>query len=114
VLLGSVLLQAKYITFHSALQIGLSTYLELFQRNPETLSLFSFLKHLSKEDLEFYSQLKNHAVRVTGVLTMLVRQVRSWGLQRPLWEINVHVRIRLHNENRILRNAIKIDHFVSA
>ncbi len=39
------------------------------------MKLFSFLKHLSKEDLEFYSQLKHHAVRVTGVITMLVRQL---------------------------------------
>ena len=58
------------------LQIGLSTYLNLFQRSPEALQLFPFLKHLSKEDLEFYAQLKHHAIRVTGVLGMLIRQVR--------------------------------------
>lgn len=56
-------------------EIGLTMYLEMFKKNPETLTLFPFLKHLSKEDLEFYSQLRNHAVRVTGVLTMLITQL---------------------------------------
>ena len=57
-------------------QIGLTSYLEMFKRAPESLSMFPFLKHLSNEDLEFYSQLRDHAVRVTGVLSMLIRQVR--------------------------------------
>ena len=60
-------------------QIGLSTYLNLFERSPEALALFPFLKHLSKEDLEFYSQLKHHAIRVTGVITMIVKQVLYTG-----------------------------------
>jgi hypothetical protein len=59
------------------LQIGLSSYLELFRRAPESLSVFPLLRHLSQEDLEFYSQLKNHSIRVTGVLSMLIRQVRA-------------------------------------
>ena len=58
-------------------QIGLTSYLEMFKRAPESLSMFPFLKHLSNEDLEFYSQLRDHAVRVTGVLSMLIRQVRA-------------------------------------
>ena len=58
-------------------QIGLTSYLEMFKRAPESLSMFPFLKHLSNEDLEFYSQLRDHAVRVTGVLSMLIRQVGS-------------------------------------
>jgi hypothetical protein len=49
----------------------------MFKRAPESLSMFPFLKHLSNEDLEFYSQLRDHAVRVTGVLSMLIRQVRK-------------------------------------
>jgi hypothetical protein len=57
------------------LQIGLTSYLEMFKRAPESLSMFPFLKHLSNEDLEFYSQLRDHAVRVTGVLSMMIRQV---------------------------------------
>jgi len=65
---------AQIHTF-SLFQIGLTAYLSLFQKSPEALSLFPFLKHLDKEDLEFYSQLQNHAVRVTGVISMLVKQV---------------------------------------
>ncbi len=57
------------------MQIGLTAFLSLFQRSPEALSLFPFLKHLDKEDLEFYSQLQNHAVRVTGVVTLLVKEL---------------------------------------
>ena len=56
-------------------RVGLSSFLELFRRAPESLHAFPFLKHLNQEDLEFYAQLRNHSVRVTGVLSMLVRQV---------------------------------------
>ena len=58
-----------------AFQIGLTAYLDLFKRSPEAQTLFPFLKHLSQEDLEFYSQLKHHAIRVTGIITMLIKQV---------------------------------------
>lgn len=77
------------------LQIGLTTYLELFQKNPETMKAFPFLKHLSKEDLEFYSQLKNHAVRVTGVINLLVRQ-----LELPQEEADAKISEFLHNLGR--------------
>ncbi len=58
----------------SSFQIGLTAFLSLFQRSPEALSLFPFLKHLDKEDLEFYSQLQHHAVRVTGVVTLIIKE----------------------------------------
>ena len=58
-------------------QVGLSTFLELFRRAPESLHFFPFLKHLNQEDLEFYAQLRNHSVRVTGVLSMLVKQLEQ-------------------------------------
>lgn len=56
-------------------QIGLTSYLELFRRAPESLALFPFLKQLGPDDLEFYAQLKNHSIRLTGFISMLVKQV---------------------------------------
>merc|ERR1719468_1094774 len=58
-------------------QVGLSSFLELFRRAPETLSVFPFLKQLGPEDMEFYHQLKNHSIRITGVISMLVKQLES-------------------------------------
>ena len=68
--------KAVFILSSFRFQIGLTMYLELFKRNPESKANFPFLKHLDHDDIEFYDQLKNHAIRVTGVLGMLIRQVR--------------------------------------
>ena len=69
--------KAVFILSSFRFQIGLTMYLELFKRNPESKANFPFLKHLDHDDIEFYDQLKNHAIRVTGVLGMLIRQVRN-------------------------------------
>ena len=37
-------------------QVGLSSFLELFRRAPDSLQAFPFLKKLNHEDLEFYAQ----------------------------------------------------------
>lgn len=63
------------IVENQILQIGLTSYLEMFRRAPESLALFPFLKQLGPEDLEFYAQLKNHSIRLTGFISMLVKQV---------------------------------------
>ncbi len=40
---------------------------------------------MDKEDLEFYSQLQNHAVRVTGVVTLLVKEVGVKWMQEDFF-----------------------------
>ena len=77
-LLLSLVLKKSYF------KVGLSSFLELFRRAPETLSVFPFLKQLGPEDMEFYHQLKNHSIRITGVISMLVKQVTFFKGQQTL------------------------------
>ena len=47
-------------------QVGLSSFLELFRRAPDSLHAFPFLKKLNHEDLEFYAQvLTSHWGKIT-------------------------------------------------
>ena len=56
-------------------QIGITPYLELFRRKPESLKAFPFLRNAEIEELEFLTELRSHGIRVYGILSMLIGQV---------------------------------------
>ena len=49
--------------------------MDLFKESPEASNAFVFLKHYSTENEEFYNLLSKHALRVLGIVTLLVKEV---------------------------------------
>lgn len=49
--------------------------MDLFKESPEASNAFVFLKHYSTENEEFYDLLSKHALRVLGIVTLLVKEV---------------------------------------
>ena len=51
--------------------------MDLFKESPEASNAFVFLKHYSTENEEFYDLLSKHALRVLGIVTLLVKEVNN-------------------------------------
>ena len=51
--------------------------MDLFKESPEASNAFIFLKHYSTENEEFYDLLSKHALRVLGIVTLLVKEVNN-------------------------------------
>ena len=51
--------------------------MDLFKESPEASNAFVFLKHYSTENEEFYDLLSKHALRVLGIITLLVKEVNN-------------------------------------
>ena len=49
--------------------------MDLFKESPDATNAFGFLKHYSTENEEFYDLLSKHALRVLGIVTLLVKEV---------------------------------------
>ena len=49
--------------------------MDLFKESPDATNAFVFLKHYSTENEEFYDLLSKHALRVLGIVTLLVKEV---------------------------------------
>ena len=49
--------------------------MDLFKESPEASNAFVFLKHYSTVNEEFYDLLSKHALRVLGIVTLLVKEV---------------------------------------
>ena len=58
-------------------QVGVSAFMDLFKESPEASNAFVFLKHYSTENEEFYDLLSKHALRVLGIVTLLVKEVNN-------------------------------------
>ena len=49
--------------------------MDLFSVSPELKMTFSFLQRVSMEDDKFYSLVSKHALRVLGIINLLVKEV---------------------------------------
>jgi len=58
-------------------EVGVSAFMDLFKESPEATNAFVFLKHYSTENEEFYDLLSKHALRVLGIVTLLVKELKS-------------------------------------
>ena len=55
----------------------MTAFMDLFKESPEASNAFIFLKHYSTENEEFYDLLSKHALRVLGIVTLLVKEVNN-------------------------------------
>ena len=55
----------------------MTAFMDLFKESPEASNAFVFLKHYSTENEEFYDLLSKHALRVLGIVTLLVKEVNK-------------------------------------
>ena len=53
----------------------MTAFMDLFKESPEASNAFVFLKHYSTENEEFYDLLSKHALRVLGIVTLIVKEV---------------------------------------
>ncbi|CAB4057013.1 unnamed protein product [Lepeophtheirus salmonis] len=53
----------------------MNAYSQLFKRDPQILLNFPFLKRISKDEYETFLVLKNHSIRVMGIINILVQQL---------------------------------------
>lgn len=51
--------------------------MDLFKVSPELKMTFAFLQHYNTEDEEFYNLVSKHSLRVLGMVTRLVKEVRN-------------------------------------
>ena len=49
--------------------------MDLFKVSPETKMTFEFLHHVDIDDEKFYNLVYKHSLRVTGMITTLVKEV---------------------------------------
>ena len=59
----------------SILQVGITAFMDLFKISPETIETFRFLRAYHIEDEEFHDLLSKHALRVSGLVSLLIKEV---------------------------------------
>ena len=52
--------------------------MDLFKVSPESSKAFVFLKHYATDNKEYYDMLAKHALRVLGIVSLLVKEVMYW------------------------------------
>ena len=70
--------------------------MDLFKESPEASNAFVFLKHYSTENEEFYDLLSKHALRVLGIVTLLVKEVNNLKIMQKTLFLYHNYTIRDH------------------